>query len=468
MSDKNTYGEIGRRDFIKTGAVAGAGGVLAGCGTLRNIGKGKQAERPNILLIMTDQLRFDALSANGCKDANTPNMDKLVANGVSFERAYTTNPVCSPARSSFLTGKMPCETGVVTNGRGIVSSVPNVGEWLRPRGYETVYCGKWHLPEPRAIDMPGFTVLPTPMPKTWGVFSDTVNARSCEAYLRHRDKRKPFLLVSCLVEPHDICPRTRFVPTDQLLYSNMTDFLPELPANHEAQPQAPSTLTGRQQPLDEWQWRYQRYFYYRQVEIVDAEIGRIMDALEASGEKNNTLVILTSDHGEMASAHQLIGKAVPYEEAAHIPMVISYPDNMSPGYKDDKNLVSLIDVMKTVCECADVLTPDGIHGTSLLPLLKEESVPLDRDYLVAEVQTIGRMVRSHDFKYYKFGDDPVEMLFDMNKDPGETMNLYKDPKYAAVLDQHRAYLNEWGSIVSPVEPSTTMREGKRRQKNRQN
>src|SRR5271165_2466669 len=164
-----------------------------------------QPRRPNFLLILCDQLSLDAIQAHGCRWARTPNIDRLIARGVSFQESHSTNPVCSPARSSLLTGRMPVETGVVTNSLAIRDGMPNFGQWLGGRGYQTVYCGKWHLPEGWATkDTPGFDVLPVGG-QGQGSQMDPLISTACASWIRSRSKDKPFFLTASLMQPHDIC-----------------------------------------------------------------------------------------------------------------------------------------------------------------------------------------------------------------------------------------------------------------------
>jgi len=409
--------------------------------------------KPNLLYIICDQLSLDAMSGHGCRYVRTPNLDRLAASGVSFMNSHTTNPVCSPARSSLVTGRMPSETGVVTNGRPVADGIPNIGEWLGSHGYETVYCGKWHLPDPRPTEIPGFRVIPSASPKSYGVYGDRVISRSCEGYLRHRSSGRPFLLVAAFTQPHDICKRKFLVPADDADIGYLKEELPELPPNHDANPAAPRPLAARRsQAFSEDQWRYFRYIYFRQIEMLDAEVGRVLEALEDSGGSENTIVVFTSDHGEGAGRHRLLGKSNPYEEGVKVPLLVSCPAVIEAGYRDEAHLVSGLDIVSTLCDYARAAVPEGAHGRSLRPLLERQPTEW-REFVVSEVQNTGRMLRTADYKYVKYPGDPVEQLFDMSKDPLETTNLYDQPKYAGVLDQHRKLLKEWEAGLAVVPPT---------------
>ena len=452
-----------RREFLQRSAV-GASALAAGL-SLTGTGYAAppaRAPRPNFLYIITDQLGLDAVAANGCAGVNTPHIDRLVRRGVTFMESHSTNPVCSPARSSLVTGRMPTETGVITNSRPIHESVPNMGQWLRRSGYDTAYCGKWHLPYGYPDTLDGFDVLPAGQGQ--GDLVDTVVSRSCEAYLKNRPETNPFLLIASFMQPHDICYwaiRNQLLVPKELPFRQLADQLPELPPNHTARPQAPTLLAEREHPdFSEEQWRYYLYIYSRQVEMVDADIGRVLDALETTGQAENTIVILTADHGDGRGRHQHVSKWYPYDEAVKVPMIVSCPGTVAEGLRDTTHLVSGLDVMSTVCDYAGITPPEDVLGRSLRPLLEQRPVQW-RDYVVADVQVIGRVVRTEQFKYVDYQDDPVEQLFDMKADPWETRNLYEDAKYASVLDDHRRLLEEWEDRLKVVEPTRSLEGGPR-------
>jgi choline-sulfatase len=292
------------------GAGALASRLALGAEQPRRSPPSREGKPPNFVFIISDQLGLDAIAAHGCPDVRTPNLDRLVGRGVSFMESHSTDPVCSPARSSLMTGHMPTETGVISNGRPIHSSVPHMGQWLGERGYETVYCGKWHLPDGYQAEIDGFTVLPAGGGQ--GDLVDPVVSRSSEAYLKGRSRDRPFLLVASFLQPHDICYwaiRGKTLVPEELPFPAIAGQLPELPPNHTAQPPAPERLARAvYKGFSPEQWRYYIWIYYRQVEMLDADVGRVLDALEDSGEADNTIVILTADHGEGRGRHQHVQK----------------------------------------------------------------------------------------------------------------------------------------------------------------
>jgi choline-sulfatase len=442
-----------RRQFLQTSAMGTTGALaLRAYGQAPAILAGER--KPNFLFIFTDQQNWDALSAHGNPWVKTPNLDRLVKQGVSFCEAHSSSPVCSPARSSFFTGRMPVETGVISNDRPINPDVPVMGRWFRESGYDTYYSGKWHLPEGYAINIDGFTCLPASIGQ--GDILDSIVSRNCQSFLRNRKGNRPFLLAASLLQPHDICywaiKQANLVPKN-LPFPLIKDQLPSLPPNHRSTPPAPAKLAATS--FDIWsdeQWQYYLYCYYRMVEMADAEIGRILDALEDSGLAENTIVVFSSDHGEGAGRHLHVQKWYPYDEAMKIPFILSCPDRFQSDVMDKTHLVSQIDVMPTLCDFAGIATPDKTTGSSLRPLLEGKPVEW-RASLMAETQIIGRILRTADYKYVHYQDDPIEQLFDMKNDPWEMTNLYEDAAYASVLEDHRKLLAEWRGRMNEVPPS---------------
>ena len=445
-----------RRAVLKAGGL-GVGAVLAGPAIAGHADKpAPPARRPNLLLILCDQLGLDAIGAHGFPDARTPNLDRLIRRGTTFRQTHSTSPVCSPARSSILTGCMPVETGVVSNGRPIHPSRPNLGQWLGRHGYETVYCGKWHLPGGYQPRIEGFGVLPSGGGQ--GDLNDTAVSNACAAWIGNRPKDKPYLMVASFMQPHDICywgnARGNRMPEGLgLPFERLRGRLPKLPPNHTVRPEAPARLDARIcKGFSEDMWRYYLWLYARMIEMLDADVGRVLDAVEAAGEADSTIVLFTSDHGDGRGRHMHVSKWYPYEEAVKVPLVVACPGRIAEGAADAAHLVCGLDVMPTFCDYAGVAPPEVCRGRSLRPLLEGRD-PAWRKCVVAEWMGRGRMVRTERHKYVVDGDDPVEMLFDMQADPWETKNLYRRAELAGVLAEHRRLLGEFESGLAAVEPT---------------
>jgi len=413
------------------------------------------ANRPNILFVFTDQQSSCAMSCAGCGDLHTPAMDSLAERGLRFELAYCTEPLCSPSRSSMFTGRMPHETGVLANNLGIDESLRDreLG-WLMSRGgYECLYAGKWHLPSGSLDDGHGFEMLHP--------HGDAGLAEACAEYLA-RPHDRPFFLVVSFDNPHNICEyaRMQHLPWGPIPRPASPDDCPELPANHHPPAREPQAIRIEQRcdaqkyPVVDYaddDWRRYRHAYFRLVEKVDGEIGKVLSALGEAGLEDDTIVIFSSDHGDGHGHHQWNQKSVLYEECVRVPLIVCAPG--AEGRRvDDRHLVSNgLDLMPTLCDYAGIEPPDGLPGRSLRPLV-DGRTPVDwRDEVLCETVfdgkrgygTRGWVVRTNRYKYviYNWGHDR-EQLFDLKKDPGETLDLAADEAHAEVLQEHRRRLTD--------------------------
>ncbi|PHN04590.1 sulfatase family protein [Flavilitoribacter nigricans] len=451
---------------------------------------------PNVLLIFTDQQHIDMMSATGNPYLHTPNMDRLARRGVMFRNAYCTSPVCGPARSSIVTGRMPHETGVEWNGDSIRAEIQNVGELFRQAGYRTTWGGKWHLPESypqrtkaRHKFIRGFDLLPfkNPDDEPWmlGAETDPPLTRAVVDYLGEQDADQPFFLAVSYHNPHDICFYARkdgwVSKEDSLLEIRHYGFeyrlpdvvgthpeafaeLPPLPPNHAIEEGEPEFITTKRHQHDEYgletklanqefgplEWRGYLNAYLRLTEMVDAEIGQVLDALEANGLDDNTIIVFTSDHGDGAAAHKWSAKLSLYREASMVPMLVSLPGTIPAQKVDERHLVSQIDIAPTLCDYAGIPVEVPFTGKSLRPILERSEADW-RDYIIVELADYkpdpdrkGRMVRTDRFKYTTFTTGARnEQFFDLEKDPGETQSLIGDPAYEKEIEQHREMLRQW-------------------------
>ena len=478
---------ISRRAFHR--AAAGAVAAATVGPSLRALaGKAAGArKRPNILLIVTDQQSAHMMSCAGNRRLKTPAMDYLAAHGIRFERAYTTNPVCSPARIGFMTGRFP---GAFLSARGgparenggamAVSEISaevrrtHVGAYLKQAGYELAYVGKVHLPRPLNPKALGFEVLT-------GDQRDA-GAQASADFIRRKHER-PYCLIVSLINPHDICyfaiNKYRFGQkaeerkgqggtANRVLLEAMKmpdgvseeEFLarhcPPLPANHAPQDDEPEAVRklielrpfrkAARDSYGEKDWRLHRWAYHRLTERVDRQVQIVLDALRESGQEESTVVILTSDHGDMDGAHKMEHKTVLYEEAARIPFVVMHKGTSPAGRVDEDHLVSNgLDLLPTVCDYAGL--PDAKadpRGRSLRPLIEGKAVEDWRPTLGVESQ-IGRMVVGDRVKYIRYDvGKEQEQLLDLRRDPGETRHFTNDPACAQLLARLRAaYDKDW-------------------------
>ena len=411
--------------------------------------------QPNILLVITDQQSNRALSCADNPHLHTPHIDALAAAGVRFEQAYCAAPVCGPSRSSLVTGRLPHENGVLVNGLAPDATIPNLGELFARAGYETAWSGGWHLPD-SGPEIRGFEVLHSPEIRlSRGAEGDAhVTDMAIDFLQKHRDQ--PFLLGVSLCNPHDICVWLSSRPA-----APESDLgLPPLPPNCASDPQEPEFISQcRQSPYcqggthtsdwNAWQWRNYLHAYYRFVEQADAQVGRLLQALRASGLDQNTLVLFTSDHGEGMAAHRWVCKLMLYEEPVRVPFTLCWPGEIPRGVIDHQHLVSGLDVLPTLCDWAGVDFP-AVTGISLRPLI-ENPEQAGRPFVVSQLHSDpdnlemqGRMLRTQRYKYVAFsqGRNP-QMLFDLEQDPGEMHNLAAVADSRAELDRHRVLLQAY-------------------------
>jgi len=434
-----------RRTFLKTTAAGGLGLILA----TRQAPASGEKRAPNLLFMHLDQHYWEAVSAFGCAHVRTQNIDRLAAQGTSFSLSYSANPVCCPARACWYTGRASSENGVVMNDRWpIAPEMPDMGQWFSARGYDAVYAGKWHVTG-RAFTQ-SFRVL-TPGSGV-GEVTDTAVARAAEGFLRARPAgAKPFFLNVGFLQPHDCCywvfehnageTLTRLGPPPA--------DLPPLPANHGHCDREPAPIIQRRfrragdagWSADHWRWYL--WNYYRMVEMADAEVGRVLDALEDAGLSQDTLVVLTADHGDGLARHGLTSKMFLYDEAARVPFIASCPGRVQAGVRDARHLVSGLDVAPTLCDFAGVDGLPKARGLSLRPLLEGRADAPWREYLVAETFRTGRMVRTPEYKYIAYQDDPATQIFDMRGDPGELANLASDASKADTVRDLAGRLASW-------------------------
>ncbi|MHC4243578.1 MAG: sulfatase family protein [Planctomycetota bacterium] len=465
-----------RRDFI-TATAAAAAGLIFERKISASDSKGKQ-KRPNILFIMTDQQHAGMMSCTSNKWLKTPAMDRLAASGIRFERAYACNPVCVPNRFSLQTGLMPSAIGMSHNGDSARATVTDammqqsLGRLFRKAGYETVYGGKVHLPR-KMKDVQNLGYRNLTKDSRRGL------ADTCAKFIKAPHSR-PFFLFASFINPHDICymaindfnrtlgkppignidSKTCEAVLDRVRKTgDINDFVekncPPLPENHgvpELEPECIMKKYINPRPFQaytrkKWtknQWRLHRWVYCRLTEMVDREIGILLDALREAQIEDNTLIVFTSDHGDMDSAHKLEHKQVLYEESVRVPFIMSYKGRIPEGVVDDNHLISNgLDLLPTLCDYAGIETPEKLNGMSMRPLAEGGNTNRWRDFVVSESQ-LGRMLRTDRFKYCIFDSgENREQLTDLKNDPGEMRNLATIEDYKEVLDTHRRLLRRW-------------------------
>ena len=300
---------------------------------------------------------------------------------------------------------------------------------------------------------------------------------ACVEFIK-RKRDRPFFAVASFINPHDICyahrahmgQNSNVMDLYQKAAALPLDELPPLPDNYGIPQNEPSaiqentsttavtpTRTMRSE-YDERAWRINRWIYQRVTERVDGEIGIILDGLKEAGLEDNTLIIFTSDHGNMDSSHRLASKGFFYEESVGVPFILKYKGHIPAGQTDRAHLVSSgLDILPTICDYAGIDIPGHLLGRSLRPVAEGKTVDNWRTYVASE-NDYARMIRSQKYKYCAF-DDPAskELLVDMENDPGEMRNLVDNPEFHKVLAEHRKLLAQWSKISGDFDASKYLR-----------
>lgn len=461
---KNARLRMDRRQFLSSAALASAGLAAA---------SSRADTRPNILVITTDQQWGGALSCAGNPHVKTPNMDRLAANGVRFEAAYSANPICQPSRTSYMTGTPSHENGMVTNLRDgqYTANTPCLARVFRESGYDTGHIGKWHVPHDiKDSAWSGFNYSDS---AKYNGIDPNIPGLGREFFKKRRES--PFFLIASFVNPHDVCEWARRLsgveddlPNGDIGAPPSPEDCPPLPLNraipdgeppvirqHQSDPNMAKAYPTRDWAPDDPRWRQYLWGYYRMVELVDSRIGQLLDALRASGQEDNTAIVFASDHGDGLGAHRWNQKTLFYDEVARIPFMVSWKGRTTPGVVDRSRLINLgTDLFPTLFELASIPQPGGLRGLSAASTALGRADAPAHTFIVSEnnhhsgvgnpTNVHGRMVRSARYKYIRYNSgDPSEQLFDLEQDPGELRNMALDIDSRKTLEEHRRMLNRY-------------------------
>jgi len=388
-------------------------------------------KRPNVLILYSDDQRFDTIGALGNKVIKTPNLDRLVKRGFAFTHNFVTVPVCTPSRAELLTGRVAFRNGVRFFNQKIHPDLPLLSHVLARAGYLTWFTGKWH--NDGTPDRHGFQVVRRvfvggmgkhektfiePGGKVSG-FSSQLFADAAIDQIKTKQDRQWFMLVA-FTAPHD--PRTPpgkyatlYDPAKIPLPAN---YLPEHPFDNGA-------MTIRDELLEAWPRtpdavRRHLAEYYGMISHLDEQVGRILEALESSGQLENTIIIFLGDNGLAIGSHGLMGKQNLYDHSVRVPLILSGPG--IPKGKQSSALCYSYDLLPTLCELTGVAPPKVLDGKSLVPILtgKERAV---REYVCSAYQDVQRMVRTERWKLIHYPKINRTQLFDLKNDPHEMTDL---------------------------------------------
>ncbi len=484
------FAKLGRRRFLTAGGCASA---LAAAGI--GMASGKSGTRPNIVVIVVDDMRFDEFGAGGHPYLQTPQLDALARRGASFRNAYHTTPLCSPNRACILTGQYASRHGIIDNTSRSYAShrLQTFARELQRAGYVTAHVGKWHMgndPTPRpgyehwvSFAGQGRIVNPTLFEggrshRVEGYITDLLTDRAVEFVARPR--HTPFMLYlgHKAIHPEiqqrddgtvDIATSGGFVPASRHAgrYAGMK--FPRRPnyglaaRDRAGKPLLEGVLAGKHRPevqkafgkdvLDE---RVSDETIQSRAEMmlaVDEGIGRLVTALEERQALENTLFVFLSDNGSFFGEHGLsIERRFPYEESIRSPLMMSWPAQIETGLAIDSFALS-VDIAPTVLDAAGVTAPRSMQGRSLLPQLRGGA---GRDAFLVEyyghenpypwIANIDyRAVRMGRYKYIRWiREDAAQELYDLDADPYEMNNIAGDPAQAPVVARARELL---GSLV---------------------
>ena len=459
-------------------------------------------KRPNILVFMADQLRFDALGCYGNNQIRTPNIDSLALTGSIFDNHFVQNPVCGPSRCTILTGRYPHSHGVRDNGVALRDEEVCLPEVLAQAGYRTAAIGKMHfttqfMPKVNEeddwpADHYGFQILHTTCDSKTGEYLDWLKEKSPRDYaivkeqgerkaredrasaadkestgapqlhpsdidpnfhqsawiadrmidlIRESDGETPFFALCSFVDPHHPfdppAPWSEMYDPDVLaapLYEEgeLEDKPPHFRMHRTGRGFGNEKYDFRR--LTPHEWGQVKAAYYGMISLVDHNIGRVLAALKEQGLEEDTLVLFTSDHGEMLGDHGLLFKGpFHYDCLIKAPLIVKWPGVVPQGSRYAA-VTEHVDLMPTLLDLAGVAAPGGVQGVSIAPILRGD-VGAGRPYALTEFNCYDwglsvKTLTGRDFKLTYYAGERFGELYDRNKDPLERVNLWDDPAYA--------------------------------------
>jgi len=415
----------GRRTFLRVGAAGLTASLLDLTGWSNALGAAPDgrstARRPNVLFVFSDMQRAYSMGCYGDANACTPVLDAFARQGARLDAALSNTPVCCPYRACLMSGQYAHRHGVMSNGVVFRPMVKCIAETFRDAGYETGYSGKWHIIPPKEARDPTYGF---PAPKTeFGFYrTDRQSANVTNVALKFITEKskgpKPWMLFVSWILPHSPYK----APEGYVEHFSKITIPPNVP-------EGPATANAKQCLPD----------YYGMIESLDDEFKRLLQALDQAGVAEDTIVVYSSDHGDMIGCQGLKAKRWPYEESARIPLLIRYPRAIKPGTVIADPFGSP-DVYPTLAGLAGIKTPAGVDGVDFSPLFRGETTRPPRDYVYLEMQYAyvpwpgWRALRTRRYMYARTQDKPW-FLFDLQNDPWEKKNLVDDPSQKPLVQE---------------------------------
>ncbi|MHC5033664.1 MAG: sulfatase family protein [Planctomycetota bacterium] len=448
-------------------------------------------ERPrHIIWITTDHMRYDCVGANGNEAVRTPNLDRLAVGGVVLERCYGQSPLCMPSRASFMTGQYPCRTGVLCNGPALPPERgPTCATIFARAGYAAAQVGKLHLqphdemdldPRPRRDYGFGYVALaeepgcyddaytrwlrtehpahaeamrvsrPSERVRTGDDFSWwTVDAPAEASHAGFAVEEAIHFLelgLPSFIHVGIYAPHPPLNPPEAIYAGYRGADVPEAhwrEGEKEDKPLPLRAMLAAHQHFDPEHWRERRRFFYAMCTLLDSQVGRLLEALEARGELDQTLILFMSDHGDMDGDHRMVSKdASFYEEVMRLPAVLYWPEGLPAGRRLGQ-LVEAVDLLPTLCELCGLSVPPSVQGRSFAAWATgQQEGEFRRDVLAMHGEpgsAVWAMLRSAELKYIRYGPK-AEVLYDLAEDSGEYANRAGDEAYGERLGQMRETL----------------------------
>lgn len=467
----------------------------------------EKKKRPNIILFMADQLRFDAMGCYGNTQIHTPNIDNIALNGSIFDNHFIQNPVCSPSRCSVLTGRYPKNHGTRDNGIPLRDSEITFPEMLKSGGYRTAAIGKMHFTtqfvpkENEEDDWPedryGFDVVHTTSDTKTGEYLDWLKEKSPADYevvkmqgerkakedrasaadkdvsgppqvypseinpkyhqtawtanqtidfINESEGEQPFFVFCSFVDPHHPfdppAPYSTMYDPDKLDPPVFTEGeLADKPSHYNRHRTGHGCSNEKYdyRRLTDHDWGAVKSAYYGMISLIDDNIGRILKTLQDKGIEDDTLVLFTSDHGELMGDHGLLFKGpFHYDCLIKAPMIIKWPGVVPKGSRYQQ-ITEHIDVMATILDYAGVPAPYGMQGMSMAPIMRGNSGG-GRQYALTEFNCYDwglnvKTITGRDYKLTYYAGERFGELYDRNADPTETVNLWNHEEYREVKEE---------------------------------
>ncbi len=417
---------------------------------------GLQAQKPNVVYILTDQWRASAFGYTGDPNVKTPNIDKFAQEAVNFTNAVSVHPVSTPHRASLLTGRYPTSTGMILNDLYLPDEELCMAEIFKSEGYNTAYLGKWHLdghgrfnnviPERRqgfdywkALEcsheynnMPYYDNS-SPEMKYWEGYSPFAISNEAEKYMEaHASDKEPFLLFISVASPH--FPHHTAPEKYKNLYPESEIIIP---------PNVPEELHQNV--------RKELNGYYAHCTATDEAIGGVIDKIKNLGIMKNTVIVFTSDHGEMMGAHgaRPRSKQLAWDESIHVPFLISYPSIVEGKGKVVNAPITTPDILPSILGLANIEIPKSIEGEDLSWLIKTPDPEFDRAALIMNVCPFGNEYNNNEYRgirtsqyTYVCSPEGAYMMYDNLNDPYQMDNLLENREYKSLQIELDKKLNK--------------------------